>query len=102
MLLPLAVFPALFLLMLHAVSRFSFGRGLRAFLYSPPFVFVIFDFAENGVVAALLAYFPDRVPLLAGVLPHLTRVKRIASLLALAIPLVSFIVVLVRARKAKS
>lgn len=101
-LLPLAVFPALFLLMLHAVGRFSFGRGLRAFLYSLPFVYVIFDFAENGVVLALLAYFPDRAPLLAGILPYLTVVKRIASLLALAIPLVMFIVALIQARRAKS
>ena len=101
-LLPLAVFPALFLLMLHAVSHFSFARGLRAFLYSLPFVFVIFDFAENGVVLALLAHFPDRAPLLAGTLPYLTVVKRIASLLALAMPLVMFIVALVRAGKSKS
>ena len=100
-LLPLAVFPALFLLMVHAAGRFSFGRGTRALLYSLPFVFVIFDFAENGVVLALLAYFPDRAPLLAAILPYLTVVKRIASLLALAIPLVMFIVALVRARKAK-
>jgi hypothetical protein len=101
-LLPLAVLPALFLLMVHALKRFSLGRAPRAFLYSLPFVYVIFDFAENGIVLALLAYFPDRVHLLAGILPYLTIVKRTASLLALAIPLLIFGVVLARKGLAKS
>ena len=100
-LLPLAVFPALFLLMLHALEGSSIGRVPRAFLFALPFLYVIFDFAENGTVLALLAYFPDRVHLLAGVLPYLTVVKRAASLLALAIPLVIFSVALVRRALAK-
>jgi hypothetical protein len=95
-LLPLAVFPALFLLMLHALEGSSIGRFPRALLFALPFLFVIFDFAENGTVLALLANFPDRVPFLAGVLPYLTMVKRAAVLLALAIPLVIFGVNLVR------
>ena len=100
-LLPLAIFPALLLLMVHTAGRFSLGRGLRAALYSLPFVFVIFDFAENALVLGLLASFPDRAPLLAGALPYLTMVKRIASLLSLTIPLVMFIVALALAKKAK-
>jgi hypothetical protein len=100
-LLPLAVFPALFLLMLHALEGSSIGRVPRAFLFALPFLYVIFDFAENGTVLALLAYFPDRVHLLAEVLPYLTVVKRAASLLALAIPLVIFSVALVRRALAK-
>jgi len=101
-LLPLAVFPALFLLMLHALKGSSLGPVPRAFLYSLPFVYVIFDLAENGIVLALLAYFPDRMHLLAGVLPYMTMIKRTASLLALAIPLVIFSVALVRRLLAKS
>jgi hypothetical protein len=100
-LLPLTVFPALFMLMLHALKRLPLARVPRAFLYSLPFVYVIFDFAENGTILALLANFPNRMYLLAGILPYLTVVKRTASLLALAIPLVIVGVVLVRRRPAK-
>jgi hypothetical protein len=100
-LLPLAVFPALFLLMLHALDRSSPGRVTRAFLYSLPLIYVIFDFAENGTVLLLLSYFPDRMHFLAGILPYLTVIKRTASLLSLAVPLVIFSVVLVRRVSAK-
>ena len=101
-LLPLAVFPALFLLMLHALRGSSLGPLPKAFLYSLPFVYVIFDLAENGTVLALLAYFPDRMHVLAGVLPYITVIKRTASVLALAIPLVIFSVALVRKALAKA
>ena len=100
-LLPLAVFPALFLLMLRALEGSSIGRFPRAFLLALPFLYVIFDFAENGTVLVLLAYFPDRVHLLAAVLPYLTLVKRAASLLALAIPILIFGIALVRRGLAK-
>lgn len=96
MVLPLAVFPALFLSMLHVLNGRSLGRLPKALLYSLPFVYVIFDFAENGTVLALLAHFPDRMHLLAGILPYLTVIKRVASLLALGIPLVMSIASLVR------
>ncbi len=99
--LPLAVFPALFLLMLRAVGHFPFSRVLRVLLYSLSLVYVIFDFAENWVVLALLEHFPERMPLLAGGLPYLTMIKRVASLLALAVPLVLFVVAGVRSRSAK-
>jgi hypothetical protein len=95
-LLPLAVLPALFLLMLHATTHFP-GRSLaKALLLSLPFAYVVFDFAENGVVLALLGSFPERMRLLAEVLPYLTVIKRAASLLALGVPLVIFIAVLIR------
>jgi hypothetical protein len=99
--LPLAVFPALFLLMRHALKRSSLGRIVRAFLFSLPFLYVAFDLVENGTVLALLGYFPDRMHLLAGILPYITMVKRTASLLALAIPLVVLGVALVQRRPAK-
>jgi hypothetical protein len=101
-LLPLAVFPALFLLMLHALRGSSLGTVPKAFLYSLPFVYVIFDLAENGTVLALLAYFPDRMHLIAGILPYITVIKRTASLLALAVPLVIFSVALIRKALAKA
>jgi hypothetical protein len=99
--LPLAVLPALFLLMLHALEGSSVGRVPRAFLLALPFAYMIFDLAENGTVLVLLAHFPERMPLLADILPYLTMVKRAASLLALAIPLVIVAVALVRRRLAK-
>lgn len=101
-LLPLAVFPALLLMMLHALRASSLGGIPRGLLYSLAFVYVIFDLAENGTVLVLLAHFPERMPLLAAVLPYLTVVKRTASLLALAVPLVMFTVALVRKGLAKA
>ena len=100
-LLPLIVFPALFLLMLHALKGSSLGPVPRVILLSLPFIYVIFDLAENAIVLALLAYFPERMHLLAGVLPYMTVIKRIASLLALAIPLMIFSITLVRRLLAK-
>lgn len=97
-LLPLAVLPFLFLLMLRAANRLNLGRTARAFLLSLPFVYVVFDLAENGSVLALLAGFPDRMRLLTAALPYLTSVKRAASMLALVIPLLVFIYSLVRRR----
>ncbi len=98
-LLPLAVLPALFLLMLHSTKHLPGGPVAKVFLLSLPFAYVIFDFAENGVVLALLGSFPERMHLLAEVLPYLTVIKRAASLLALGIPLVIFIVVRIRREK---
>ena len=100
--LPLTVFPALFLLMWNALKRFSFGRIARVFLFSLPYLYVAFDIIENGTVLTLLGYFPDRMHLLAGILPYITVVKRSASLLALAIPLVIFGVALIQRRPAKN
>lgn len=97
-LLPLGVLPFLFLLMLRAANRLTLGRPARAFLLSLPFVYVVFDLAENGSVLALLANFPVRMHVLATLLPYLTTVKRAASMLALVIPLLIFGYSLVRRR----
>lgn len=96
--LPLSVLPFLFLLMLKALNRLSLGSVARTFLFSLPLVYVIFDFAENGAVLALLANFPDRLNLVAGTLPYLTLVKRAASMLAIVIPLLIYSFLLVRER----
>lgn len=97
-LLPLGVLPFLFLLMLRAANRLSLGRPARAILLSLPFVYVVFDLAENGSVLTLLANFPVRMRLLSAALPYLTSVKRAASILALVIPLLIFGYSLVRRR----
>lgn len=97
-LLPLAVLPAFLLLMLHAVKATSMRRSFRWILYSLPLIYVLFDFAENGTVLMLLAHFPARVPPAAAVLPFLTVIKRVASLLAIAVPLLILGVSLVRRR----
>ena len=87
-LLPLSVFPLLFLLMRHATRRLRLGATARNLLLALPFVYVIFDIAENGTVSALLAHYPDRLAFGAAVLPYLTVIKRAASMLAIFGPLV--------------
>ncbi len=98
LILPLSVLPFLFLLMLHALNQLSLGSVARMFLFSLPFIYVIFDFAENGAVLALLANFPDRIHLAANILPYLTVVKRAASILAIVSPLLIFGFLFVRRR----
>lgn len=95
-LLPLSLFPFLFLLMRHSIGRVRLGRASRIFLLSLPFAYVAFDLAENGSVLALLANYPNRLTFLSSVLPYVTVIKRAASMLALAVPLVVFIFVLLR------
>jgi hypothetical protein len=97
-LLPLAVFPALLLAMMRAVEPFSIGRVARAMLYALPFAYLAFDLAENGAVLTMLSRYPVRMHFLAGALPYLTVIKRAASLLSLALPLLFFIVMLTRRR----
>ncbi len=94
--LPLAMLPALLLLMRHALRAYSLRRALQMILYSFAVGYVIFDLAENGAVLALLAYYPDRMHLLATILPYMTVIKRAASLLALGLPIVLFGVTLLR------
>ncbi len=101
-LLPLAVFPSLFLLMLTAVEGSSIVLVYRRILLSFSFLYVIFDVAENGTVLMLLSYFPDRLHLLVGILPYITVAKRAASVFALVIPLIIFIVTIIQKRRAKS
>lgn len=85
--LPLSVLPFLFLFMLKAVDRLTAGSVAQTYLLFLPFVYVIFDFAENGAVLVLLANFPDRLSLVAGALPYLTLIKRAASMLAIVVPI---------------
>lgn len=85
--LPLAVFPALFLAMWIVVKGSSLNRIARVLLIAQPILFLVFDFAENATVLLLLAEFPARSPLLASVLPYLTVIKRVGSLLSILVPL---------------
>jgi hypothetical protein len=87
-LLPLSVLPFLFLLMLRAVKPLFRHRFIRAFLLFLPFAYVMFDLLENTAVLVLLAKYPDRMNLLASGLPYGTIIKRAASLLSLAVPLI--------------
>ena len=84
--LPLGVLPFLVLFMLKASRAVRAGRLPQALLLSLPFTYVVFDFAENAAVLALLARYPERDPSLALVLPYLTLIKRAASILALVVP----------------
>ncbi len=84
--------------MREALKVMQLGRLPAALLLSVPVVYVVFDFAENAAVLGLLTRFPDRVHLLAAVLPYLTVVKRTASILALLIPFAVLTFALVRRR----
>lgn len=86
-LLPLSLLPFLLLLMLKAVKPLKLGRSSQALLLSFPVVYVVFDLAENMVVLFLLAHFPERIEHLAAILPYVTSVKRLGSLLAIFVPL---------------
>jgi len=100
-LLPLSLLPFLFLLMLHAIRPLQLSRSLRLLLLSLPVVYVVFDFAENAAVLALLNNYPTRMELTAGILPFLTLVKRVASLLALVVPVGIFAIRFLRRNKLK-
>lgn len=97
-LLPLSMFPFLFLFMRRALTSFQLAPGFRLFLLSFSFGYVLFDLAENAVVLAILNVYPERLQSLAVVLPYLTVVKRAASILALVVPLIIFTVKLFRRR----
>lgn len=89
--LPLSLLPFLFLLIRSSISRLSVGRIARALLLSLPFAYVGFDLAENASVLLLLASYPHRLTTLSAVLPFLTVTKRVASMLAIFLPLLIFI-----------
>ena len=84
--LPLSLLPFLFLLMRRASSRVSLLRMARNSLLSIPFVYVGFDFAENASILVLLANYPQRLTTLSALLPFLTVIKRVASMLAIVLP----------------
>lgn len=86
-LLPLSVLPLLLLLARRAGERFQGKRLLPQLLLVLPFAYVAFDFVENAQVLVLLSNYPLRMDAIAGVLPYVTSVKRLASLLAIFVPL---------------
>ena len=99
--LPLSVLPFLVLLIRKAIAPFAFGAGLRAVMLSIPLVYVAFDLLENASVLVLLANYPRRMNALAASLAYTTVVKRAASLLAIALPLVMMGLQSVRTRTAR-
>lgn len=100
-LLPLSVVPFLFLLMQRSIRAVPLRRATRLLLLSIPLAYVVFDLVENGLVIALLSAFPDRLRLVTAALPFITVVKRAASMLALAIPLVILLFASIRGRLQK-
>ena len=86
-LLPLSLFPFLFLLTFHAIRSLQLNRSLRVLLLSLPLVYVVLDVAENADVLILLHNYPRRMDTVASWLPYVTSVKRAASVLALFVPL---------------
>ena len=96
--LPLSLLPFFVLLMRRAAKAASIDARARVFLLLIPVLYVVFDFFENAVVLMLLAHYPSRMDRWATLLPALTIVKRIASLLALIVPLAILSVLSVRTR----
>jgi hypothetical protein len=97
--LPLSVLPFLVLLIRRAIVPFSFGRATRAVLLLIPVLYVALDLLENASVLALLATYPERMNPLAASLPYTTVLKRAASLLAIALPLLMMGIQFVRVRR---
>ena len=97
-LLPLSVLPFLFLVARRAVAAATLGGVARTALLAMPFVYVIFDFIENGLLLALIAEYPNQLEVLPRLLPFITVIKRAASLLALALPLTLLAVHVARSR----
>lgn len=102
MALPLSLLPFLLVLMLHAVKSFDLNPIVRVLLFSLPFAYVILDVAENAAVLILLFHYPERMHVVAGLLPYVTSIKRVASLLAIFVPLVFLGFRFVRGRFRKS
>ncbi len=94
--LPLSVFPFLFLLMRYVLSRLRPSRVIGGLLLALPILYVAFDLAENASVLALLSNYPNRLEVVPVILPYLTVIKRAASLLALVVPLAILPIVLLR------
>jgi hypothetical protein len=87
LILPLSMLPFLYLLMLNAVRPLRLNSLLQVSLLSLSLTYVILDLAENAGVLMLLSNYPQRVNWVAGLLPYVTLVKRVASLLAIFVPL---------------
>ena len=96
--LPLSLLPFFVLLMRRAATSASVNARARLVLMSVPVLYVVFDFLENAVVLMLLAHYPLRMDRWATLLPALTIVKRIASVLALIVPLAILAVRSIRTR----
>lgn len=89
--LPLSVFWFLILFMSKATEKLALRKKLKWSLLALPFGFLIFDFAENISLYVMISHYPERMPLLATILPYFTSVKRASSLVAIFFPLVLLI-----------
>lgn len=89
-LLPLGLLPFLLMFMSRALKQTSISKTARFVLLSLPIAYVVLDLAENASLLAMLAAFPGRLHVTAAVLPYLTVIKRVASLLSLFVPLVIY------------
>jgi hypothetical protein len=97
-LLPISVLPFLVLLNRRAADAFSATARVRTLLLLVPVLYVVADLIENGTVLRLLSAYPRRQDGLASTLAYTTVIKRVASLLALVIPLVILTIQRVRKR----
>ncbi len=89
-LLPLGLLPFVLLFMSRALKQTSLGSAARSIMLALPIAYVVLDLAENASLLAMLATFPGRLHVTAAVLPYLTVIKRVASLLSLFVPLLIY------------
>ncbi len=97
LLFPLALMP-LFLLSMAAAIRTGVAPSFLAPLRFAPWIFLIFDLAENTTIRILLAQYPERLDSLAGVLGFVSAIKRIGMLSSLLFPIVVGVIAALRGR----
>lgn len=91
LLLPLSVL-WFFLLAMAKTSALVFeNKKVQYGLVAIPIIYVAFDIVENTVLFYLLSEFPTRVDSLAGILPYVTLIKRVASMGSLFLPIIMLI-----------
>lgn len=86
MLLPLSLFPFLYLWMRRSTQNLG-SVSLRHGFLALPWIYLIFDIIENLIVVALIRQFPMEMPSLASVLPYVTLLKRLGVFSSLIIAL---------------
>lgn len=84
MLLPLSLFPFLYLWMRRSIRDLE-SIPLRQGLLALPWAYLLFDVIENLIVLALILNFPLQMPILVAVLPYATLLKRLGVFASLII-----------------
>ncbi|HYX35096.1 MAG TPA: hypothetical protein VE954_18520 [Oligoflexus sp.] len=85
LILPLSLFPFLFLWMRRSTERFMSKPAIRRLLLSLPLMYVVFDFIENVLVVVLIDHYPQHFDGLASTLAYVTILKRLGVFSSLGV-----------------